>query len=173
MLQVWFSLYTQSDWWREAKCSALRRDKSRQNSGLTTSCCLHTITNIDLENLIYLSLFCQCGIIHYPLISHTQSYLMCSFMRAIIFEYYFKSWSLKDKCLGTWDFHILLKQVFPLFHFITGNDISENCENFVKGSFYSQKVFNRNPVILVNPFKLCQYLLLSGVSNTQWAPLLV
>lgn len=45
--------------------------------------------------------------------------------------------------------------------------MSKHCEDFVKGSFYVQKVFNKNPVILVNPFKLCQYLLLSGVSNTQ------
>lgn len=65
-------------------------------------------------------------------------------------------------------FSYTFKASFPLFfHFITGNDISKYCEDLVKGSFYSQKLFNKNPVILGNPFKPCQYLLLSGVSNTQ------
>lgn len=88
-------------------------------------------------------------------------------------SYYFKSWSFKGKCLGTRDFHILLEPVSPFFHFITGNHTSKHYEDFVKGSFLSQKVFNKNPVILVNPFKPCQYLLLSGISNTRSAALSV
>lgn len=47
---------------------------------------LHVLTlkNMDLGNLIYLPPCCQCDIIYCPLISHTQRYLMCGFVRAII-----------------------------------------------------------------------------------------
>lgn len=37
-----------------------------------------------LGNLIYLPLCCQGDVIYCPLVSHTQSLLMCGFMRGIV-----------------------------------------------------------------------------------------
>jgi len=42
------------------------------------------LKNMGLGNVIYLPLCYPCDTIYCPLISHTQSYLMCGFMRAII-----------------------------------------------------------------------------------------